>query len=78
LYNDQRNAEVFLCIFQFTSALRVSGFLSAHLQKQVYNFGVVQVSGYGVSRALTPYPSRSCVSASEDGLKESRKHVWQK
>jgi hypothetical protein len=37
-YNDQRNAQVFN-IYQFTSALHVSGFLLAHLQRQVYNFG---------------------------------------
>jgi hypothetical protein len=40
--------------------------------------------GYGARiRALTPYPGdlnhcRSCISASEDGLKESSKHVRQK
>jgi hypothetical protein len=39
LYNDQRNALVFECIYLFTSALHVSGFLLAHLQMQVYNFG---------------------------------------
>jgi hypothetical protein len=31
-------------IYQFTSALHVLGFFLAHLQRQVYNFGVVQVS----------------------------------
>jgi hypothetical protein len=46
-----------------------------HLQRQVYN---------GVSaRALKPYPEdfnhcRNCTPASEDGLKESPKHVRQK
>jgi hypothetical protein len=41
-------------------------------------------AGYVVSaRALTPYPDdlnhcRSCAPASEDGLKESPKHVRQK
>jgi hypothetical protein len=51
-------------IYLFTSALHVSGFLLAHLQRQVYNFG------YGVSaRALTPYPAdlnhcRICTPAS--------------
>jgi hypothetical protein len=39
LYNDQRNAQVFLFIYLFTSALHASGFLLAHLQRQVYNFG---------------------------------------
>jgi hypothetical protein len=43
LYNDQRNAQIFY-LFQLTSALHVSGFLLAHLQKQVYNCSVVQVS----------------------------------
>jgi hypothetical protein len=38
LYNDKRNAQVFNFFYQFTSALRVSGFLLAHLQRQVYNF----------------------------------------
>jgi hypothetical protein len=37
LYNDQRNAQVF---HLFTSALHVSGFLVAHFQRQVYNFGI--------------------------------------
>jgi hypothetical protein len=41
-------------------------------------------SGYGVSaRVLTPYPGdlnrcRNCTPASEDGIKESPKHVKQK
>jgi hypothetical protein len=40
LYNDQRNAQVFnKLIYLFTSALHVSVFLLAHLQRQVYNFG---------------------------------------
>jgi hypothetical protein len=38
LYNDQRNVQVFNFICVFTSALQVSGFLLAHLQRQVYNF----------------------------------------
>jgi hypothetical protein len=42
LYNDQRNAQVLKFIYQFTSALHVSGFLLVHLQRQVYNFGVVR------------------------------------
>jgi hypothetical protein len=75
----------FLFIYLFTSALKVSGFLLAHLQGQVYNFGsgsslLVMVS---MPRALTPYPGdlnhcRSCTPAPEDGLKESTKHVRQK
>jgi hypothetical protein len=36
LYNEQRNAQVFNI---FTPALHVSGFLLAHLQRQMYNFG---------------------------------------
>jgi hypothetical protein len=39
LYNDQRNAQVFI-FYLFTSALHVSGFLLAHLQMQVHNFGI--------------------------------------
>jgi hypothetical protein len=34
LYNDQRNAQVFSFICLFPSALHVSGFLLAHLQRQ--------------------------------------------
>jgi hypothetical protein len=51
LYDDQRNAQVFNL---FTSALHVSGFLLAHLQRQVYKFssgssllGMVSVPGSG-------------------------------
>jgi hypothetical protein len=33
LYNHQRNAQVFLFISLFTSALKVSGFLQVHLQQ---------------------------------------------
>jgi hypothetical protein len=55
LYNDQHNAQVFKFIYLFSSPSHVSGFLLAHLQKQVYNF---KPAGYGVSaRALTPYPA---------------------
>jgi hypothetical protein len=40
LCNDQRNAQVFnLHICLFTSALHISGYILAHLQRQVYNFG---------------------------------------
>jgi hypothetical protein len=38
LYNDQPNAQVLL-IYLFTSALHVSGFLLALLQRQVYKSG---------------------------------------
>jgi hypothetical protein len=52
LYNDQRNAQVF--IYLFTSALRVLGFLLAHLQRQVYKFG----SGSSfLGMVLVPGPS---------------------
>jgi hypothetical protein len=49
---------VFKLLIKFTSALHVSGFLLAHLQRQVYNFGsgssllVMVIS----AKALTPYP----------------------
>jgi hypothetical protein len=39
LYNNQRNAQVLNFFYLLTYALHVSGFLSAHLQRQVYNFG---------------------------------------
>jgi hypothetical protein len=35
MYNEQRNAQVFNFFYLFTSALHVSGFLLAHLQRQV-------------------------------------------
>jgi hypothetical protein len=38
-YNDQRNAHVFNLFINFTSALHISRFLLAHLERQVYNFG---------------------------------------
>jgi hypothetical protein len=42
-------------IYLFTSALHVSDFLLAHLQRQS--------PGYGVSaRALTPYPGDLCIT----------------
>jgi hypothetical protein len=58
LYKDQRNAQVFKFIYPFASALHVSGFLSAHLQRQVYKFS----SGSGllgadtIPRRLEPLP----------------------
>jgi hypothetical protein len=57
-------------IYLFTSDLHVSGFLLAHLQKKVYNFGS------GSSGDLNH--CRNCTPASEDGLKESPKHVRHK
>jgi hypothetical protein len=36
-------------MYQFTYVLQVSGFLLAHLQRQVYNFVVFESPGYGVS-----------------------------
>jgi hypothetical protein len=68
-------------IYLFTSALHVSGFLLAHLQRQVYNFGVVQDSWYVSGADTIPRrlePRRNCTPASEDGLKESPKHVRQR
>jgi hypothetical protein len=72
-------------IYLFTSALHVSGFLLAHLQREEYNIGIG--SRYPVAvvsaRVLTPHPGdlnrcRSCTPASEDGLIERPKHVRQK
>jgi hypothetical protein len=58
---------------------------TVHFGMKLYNDQRnAQSPGYGVSaRALTPYPGdlnhcRSCTPASEDGLKESPKHVRQK
>jgi hypothetical protein len=66
----------------FSSALHVSGFLLVHLQRQVYNFdsGPSLLGMVLSARVLTPYVGdlnhcRSC--ASEDGLKQSPKHVRQ-
>jgi hypothetical protein len=55
-------------MYLFTSALHVSGFHLAHLQRQAYNFG----SGSSLLLMVT------CTPASEDGIKESPKHVRQK
>jgi hypothetical protein len=83
LYNDQRNAQVFNLFILFTSSLHVSGFLLAHLQRQVCSFssdssllGMVSAPGSG------PYPGalnhcRSCKPVSENGLKGGPKHVRQ-
>jgi uncharacterized membrane protein len=65
---------IYLFIYVFTFVLHVSGFLLAHLQRRGVNVG---------ARARSPYPGdldhcRSCAPASEDGLKESPKHVRQK
>jgi hypothetical protein len=81
LYHDQRYAQVFL----FTSALHISGFLLARLQRQVYNFGSGSslLGMVSVPEAPTPYPAdlnhrQNCTPASEDGVKESPKRVRQK
>jgi CRISPR/Cas system endoribonuclease Cas6 (RAMP superfamily) len=54
LFNDQRNAKVFSFIYLFTSALHVSGFLLAHLQKQAYYFG--SPSADTIPSRLEPLP----------------------
>jgi hypothetical protein len=36
LYSDQRNAQGFNFLYPFTSALHVSGFLLAHIQRKLY------------------------------------------
>jgi hypothetical protein len=65
LYNDQLNAQVLFILF-------------------IYLLLPYMFLGYGVSaRALTEYPGDvnhggNCTPASEDGLKESPKHVRQK
>jgi hypothetical protein len=72
LYHDQRNAQVFNSFVSFTSALHVSGFLLAYLQRQC----TVQFCQWFKSSCLEP--RQSCIPTSEDGLKESPKHVRQK
>jgi hypothetical protein len=75
----------FLIYTSIYFCLTCFGFL-AHLQRQVYNFGSgssLLVKVLGPARALTPYPRnlnhlRNCTPASEDGLKETPKHVRQK
>jgi hypothetical protein len=70
IYNDQRNAHVFNLFIYLVLPYMFRAFFSPTV--------------YGVSaRALTPYPGdlnrcRSCTPASENGLKESPKHVRQK
>jgi hypothetical protein len=72
----------FLIFFLFISALHVSGFIVAHLHRQVYKLGSGS-SLLGMESApgtLTPYPAdlnscRICTPASEDGLQESPKNV---
>jgi hypothetical protein len=39
LYNDKSNAQFFKFIYLFISALHISSFLSAQLQRRVYNVG---------------------------------------
>jgi hypothetical protein len=78
--NDQLNAQVFkfYFIYLFNSALHVSSFLLAHLQRQVYNFGSGSSLLGMVSAPGDLNHCRSCTPACEDGLKESPKHVMQK
>jgi hypothetical protein len=74
LYNSQRNAQVFLSIYIFPSALHVSGLRLAHLQMQVYNFGSGSSLHPGPDADTIPRslePRLSFTPVSEDGLKES-------
>jgi hypothetical protein len=59
-----------ICWISLTFALHVSGFLLAHIQRQVYNFGsgsslLGMVSAPGV---LTPYPRPICEKYSSIGI----------
>jgi hypothetical protein len=75
LYNDQRNAQVFNLFIYLLLPYMFRGFLLAHLQRQVYNFGAgSSVLGMG-SASEDLNHCRSCTPASEDVLKESLKHV---
>jgi hypothetical protein len=44
MYNDQRNAKVFNLLINLLLPYMFWGLLLAHLQRQVYNFVVVQVT----------------------------------
>jgi hypothetical protein len=86
LYNDQINAQVFnlfyasiyICLTFFGLSFNPSSEAGVQLRQ------LFKSPGYGVSaRALTTNPRdlsncRSCTPVSEDGLKESPKHVRQK
>jgi hypothetical protein len=69
---------LFFCLF--TSALHVSGFLLAHLQGQVYNFGSCSsyLGMFSAPGGADTIPRRLEPPASEDEQIESPKHVRQK
>jgi hypothetical protein len=89
LYNDQRNAQVFnLCIYLLLPYM-FQAFFSPSSEAGVQIQQWFKSAGYGVSapallaQALITYPAdlnhyRNCTPASEDGPKESPKHVRQK
>jgi hypothetical protein len=81
LYNDQLNAQVFnlfyLSIYFCLTCFEISFTPSSEACIQLRQYSSI------IARALTPYSGdlnhcRSCTPASEDGLKESPKHVGQK
>jgi hypothetical protein len=84
LYDDQRNAQVFnlLSIYFCLTCFGLSFSPSPEAGVQLRQW--FKSSGHDVSaRTLSPYPgdlnnTRSCTPASEDGLKESTKHIRQK
>jgi hypothetical protein len=85
LYNDQRNAQVFNLFIYLLLPYMFQAFFKPFFKRHCVQIRQwFKSPGYGVSaRALTPYPAdlnhcRSCTPASEDGLKESPKHVRQK
>jgi hypothetical protein len=66
-------------IYLFNSALHISGFLSAHLQRQLYKFGSYSsLLGMVSSPGRWHHTQETRTTASDDGLKESPKHVRQK
>jgi hypothetical protein len=84
LYNDQRNAQVLNFFVHLLQPYMFQSIFYPSSEEGVQCRQWFKSPGYGVSaRALTPYPGdlnhcRKCTPASEDGLKESPKHVRQK
>jgi hypothetical protein len=83
LYNDHCNTQVFNLSFYFClTCFRLSFSPSSEAGVQFWQW--FKSPGYGVSTmALTPFPGdlnlvQNCTPVSEDGLKESPKHVRQK
>jgi hypothetical protein len=89
LYNDQRKPQVFYLFINLLLPYMFRVFFHPIFRGWFTTSVWFNSPGYGVSvrvilaRALTPYPGdlshyRNCTPVSEDGLKESPKHVRQK